>query len=64
MPELSTFIGEIPLSRVLYAVAAIIPVWYLGSYLISPLGKFPGPFLAGKPAQVTLPTHSFSSDYL
>ena len=62
MAELSTFIGQIPLTAVLYAVAAILPVWYLGSYLLSPLGKFPGPFLAGKfrdqlkiPLQVSWP---------
>jgi hypothetical protein len=30
-----------------YIFAAILPLWLFGSYLISPLRQFPGPFLAG-----------------
>ncbi|KAJ5910342.1 hypothetical protein N7504_004985 [Penicillium tannophilum] len=45
MLEISTFIGQI--TGLVYVTAAILPLWYLASYLISPLGQFPGPFLAG-----------------
>lgn len=49
MLEISTFLGQI--TGLVYVTAAILPLWYLASYLISPLGQFPGPFLAGKLAR-------------
>lgn len=52
MLELSTFVGQI--TGLVYVSAAILPLWYLVSYLISPLGQFPGPFLAGKLARTYL----------
>lgn len=49
MLDLSTSIGQI--TGLVYVSVAILPLWYLASYLISPLGKYPGPLLAGKLAR-------------
>lgn len=31
-----------------YAFLVALPIWYLTTYLLSPLRRFPGPYLAGK----------------
>lgn len=31
-----------------YAFLIALPVWYLTTYLLSPLRRYPGPFLAGE----------------
>lgn len=36
-----------------YASLAALPLWYLISYLISPLRQFPGPTVAGKIIQIS-----------
>lgn len=35
-------------SLLLWASLAALPLWYLTTYLFSPLRRFPGPFLAGR----------------
>lgn len=31
-----------------YAFLIALPIWYLTTYLLSPLRRYPGPFLAGE----------------
>ncbi|KAJ5611906.1 hypothetical protein N7528_009011 [Penicillium herquei] len=45
MPEFSIFVGNV--AGLVYLAVAMLPLWYLASYLISPLRQYPGPFLAG-----------------
>lgn len=42
-----SFTGQIQTGLVYFSLA-ILPLWYLVPYLLSPLRQFPGPFLAGK----------------
>lgn len=48
MLDLSIIGQIIQTGLVLYVSLAIIPLWYLVPYLLSPLRQYPGPFLAGR----------------
>jgi len=38
----------------LQALLLTVPVWYLTTYLMSPLRQYPGPFLAGRLSRISL----------
>lgn len=41
-----------PATMLGYAFVAALSIWYLTTYLLSPLRRFPGPFLACKPTRI------------